>query len=133
MANQNDDKIKALLQSIEDKKSKMGTKPRAVWQTNGVIGEKNLNTISSIDVCVELAAQLMGRRDSIAEACRYLGVSRDVKDIEEALADLKLRVQIIQWDLEKKKLTVMESKLKELRSEDLRTADALDEISKDLG
>lgn len=133
MANPNDAKIKTLLQSIEQKKLQMGEKPRAVWQTNGVIEEKNINTINSVDVCIELAAMLIGRRDSIAAACGYLGVSRSGwKDIEDALDDLKLRVKMIQWDIEKKKLTAMETKLKQLRSEDLRTADELDDITKAL-
>jgi len=135
MATQNDAKIKALLQTIETKKGQMGTKPRAVWRTNGVIEEKNINTISSIDVCVALAAKLLLMKDSIAKACEFLGVP--VKDsgteTEDALSDLKLRVEMLQWDMEKKKLTALERQLKDLRSEDLKTEDALDSIVKDLG
>jgi hypothetical protein len=54
-------------------------------------------------------------------------------DIEDALADLKLRVEMLQWDLEKKKLTTLEKQLKDLRSEDLKTEDALESIVRDLG
>ncbi len=47
--------------------------------------------------------------------------------------DLKVRVQMIQWDAEKKKLTAMENHLKALRSEDAKTEDALEDITKTLG
>lgn len=134
MATKNDEKIKALLQSIEQKKEQIGSKPKAIWKTNGVIEERNINTITSIDVCVAIAAQLMGKKDSQEKACEFLGV--EVKDcgsdLDDALADLKLRVQMIQWDAEKKKLGVLEKQLKDLRSEDLKTEDALEAITKDL-
>jgi hypothetical protein len=134
MATQNDAKIKELLQSIELKKGQMGTKPRAIWKTNGVIEERNINTIGSIEICVAIAAQLISKQDSQEKACGFLGVAaKDCgTEISDALSDLKLRVQMIQWDAEKKKLTILENKLKELRSEDLKTADALADITKDL-
>ena len=134
MATQNDEKIKTLLQSIETKKTQMGQKPKATWLTNGVIEERNINTITTIDVCVSLASQLISKQDSQTKACEFLGVT--VKDcsneITYALSDLKLRVQMIQWDAEKKKLTALEKQLKDLRSEDLKTEDALADITKSL-
>ncbi|MCK9567433.1 hypothetical protein M0R72_00620 [Candidatus Pacearchaeota archaeon] len=135
MATQNDAKIKALLQTIETKKEQMGTKPRAVWRTNGVIEEKNINTISSIEVCISLAAGLLMRKGSYEKACEFLGLAVEVAgtDIDDALADLKLRVEILKWDIERKKLTALERQLKDFRSEDLKTEDALDAIMKDLG
>jgi len=139
MATKNDEKIKELLQSIEQKKAQMGTKPRAVWTTNGVIEEKNINTINSVDVCVSLAAQLISKQDSQQKACEFLGVATkdygrgtELAEIYDSLSDLKLRVQMIQWDAEKKKLTALETQLKNLRSEDLKTEDALASITKDL-
>jgi hypothetical protein len=134
MANQNDEKIKTLLASIEHKKTQMGTKPKPIWLTNGVIEERNINTITSIDVCIFLTAQLISKQESTQKACEFLGVA--VQDhgteIEDALQDLKLRVQIIQWDREKKKLTALETQLKNLRSEDAKTEDALEDILKNI-
>jgi hypothetical protein len=134
MSTQNDAKIKALLQSIEQKKEQMGSKPKPVWQTNGVIEERNINTINSIDVCVEIASKIIGKKQAYISACSFLGVAAEDYggDIDDALLDLKLRVKIIQWDTEKKKLSALEKQLKDLRSEDLRTEDALADITKDL-
>ena len=139
MASANDAKIKTLLQTIEQKKAQMGTKPRAVWKTNGVIEEKNINTINGLDDCITLTAKLINRKEAHEKACEFLGVSAaDFRGYsrlatDDALDDLKLRVKMIQWDSEKKKLTALENQLKNLRSEDLKTEDALADIVKDLG
>jgi hypothetical protein len=134
MANQNDNKIKELLKSIEQKKEKMGAKPKPSWKTNGIVAERNINTINSVDVCVELASQLIGKKESYDKACEFLGVKKESNtDIDDSLSDLKVRVQIIQWDVEKRKLNAMEMQLKDLRSEDAKTEDELDDIVKALG
>ena len=134
MANQNDNKIKELLKSIEQKKEKMGAKPKPSWKTNGIVAERNINTINSVDVCVELASQLIGKKESYDKACEFLGVKKESNtDIDDSLSDLKVRVQIIQWDIEKRKLNAMELQLKNLRSEDAKTEDELDDIVKALG
>lgn len=134
MANQNDNKIKELLKSIEQKKEKMGAKPKPSWKTNGIVAERNINTINSVDVCVELASQLIGKKESYDKACDFLGVKKESNtDIDDSLSDLKVRVQIIQWDIEKRKLNAMELQLKNLRSEDAKTEDELDDIVKALG
>jgi hypothetical protein len=133
MANQNDAKIKALLQSIEKKKEQMGTKPKPAWKTNGVIDERNINTINSIDVCIAMVSQLIGKKETYDKACEFLGINKDSSpDIDDALSDLKVRTQMVQWDIEKRKLTAMETQLKNLRSEDAKTEDALSDIAKDL-
>ena len=135
----NDNQIKALLSKIEDKRKELGAKPRAVWETNGVISGKNINTLNSIDNCFELTIQLIAERNSITAAADFLDLpelglsSSKAKYINNALKDLKLRVQILKYDDEKKKLVAMEKKLKDLRSEDLKTADALSDIAGSLG
>ncbi len=137
MSTQNDAKIKNLLKAIDDKKANMGTKPKASWETNGVINGRNINTMNSIDVCISLASELMLQKGMYDQACTFLDVdgngSELVKGIDDALHDVKLRVQMIKWDNEKKKLTVMEKQLKDLRSEDLKTEDALASLEKELG
>lgn len=136
MAN-NDEKIKELLKAVEDKKAKMGRKPRASWETNGVIEGVNINTITSIDKCVELASGLMMKSEFYHQACSILDVSATesnvVRYVNDALADIKLRTQMLKWDKENKKLMALEKKLKDLRSEDAKTKDELDDIVGKLG
>jgi hypothetical protein len=135
MASSNDAKIKALLQSIETKKEQLGTKPKGVWETNCVINGRNLHTLNTIEVCVTLASELLGQKGLYGQACTFLGVQAGdlMKGIDDALADIKLRVRMIKWDEEKKKLSAMEKQLKDLRSEDLKTEDALASFEKELG
>ncbi len=45
--------------------------------------------------------------------------------INDVLDDLKLRVDILKFDQEKKRLNDLESNLNDLRSEDLKTQDLL--------
>lgn len=137
MASVNDAKIKALLQTIETKRDSLGIKPKATWETNGVINGRNINTLTSIESCVTLASELMLQKGFYDAACNFLevdAVSLDlVKGIDDALKDVKLRVQMIKWDNEKKKLTAAEKQLKDLRSEDLKTEDALSSLEKEFG
>jgi len=137
MANDNDKKIKDLLTAIETKRKALGSKPKAQWKTNGVLESTNINTINSLDKCVFLASRLLQERSVTKEACEFLGVPQQDSErsswINDALDDVKLRTQIIKWEAEKKKLQAMESKLKDLRSEDAKTADALADIASALG
>ena len=132
MAKDNDSKIKNLLSAIEGKKKSMGTKPKPIWKTNGVLENTNINTINTTEKCVVLAARLLKEQQMTRQACEFLGVkvedSARAEYLNDALEDLKLRVQIVQWDAEKKKLQALENQLKDLRSEDLKTADALADI-----
>jgi hypothetical protein len=136
MAAINDSKIKTLLKAIEDKKDSLGTKPKGSLETNCVINGRNLHTVITIDGCVSLASELMLQKGLYDQACTFLdvdGTSDLVKGIDDALKDVKLRVQMIKWDNEKKKLSAMEKQLKDLRSEDLKTEDALATLEADLG
>lgn len=138
MATENDGKIKVLLASIEKKKEEMGVKPKGNWKSNGVLpGNVNINTLNSLDKCVGIASSLLMERQFLYDACGYLEVDKDqtrsLSKTDDYLDDLKLKVKIIKWDAEKKKLSAMEKKLKDLRSEDAKTSDELADITKDLG
>lgn len=141
MATENDNKIKTLLTAIETKREQLGVKPKAAWKTNGVVNVSgtptNINTINSIDKCVKLASSILREQLSFKEACKLLEVhekeSEDFLLYNDLLSDIKLKVQIIKWDEEKKKLSQMEDKLKDLRSVDLKTEDDLANIAKNLG
>lgn len=133
----NDTQIKKLLKQITDKKNELGDKPRSSWKTNGVFKDvsrsTNINTINSIETCVNIVSILLGERESRVSAAKYLDLPldfgcRDGFPIDDWLSDFKLRSTMILWDKEKKKLKVLESKLKDLRSEDAKTEDALADI-----
>ncbi len=135
----NDDKIKQLLGVIETKRVTLGTKPRMSLKTNGLLkleGKSvNINTVNSLVDCIRTVADIINVRDSYTKAAEVLEV--DIIEIpkyngfsfEEWIEDFKLKVKIIQWMIEDKKIKALESNLKNLRSEDLKTADALEDIT----
>lgn len=133
--NNNDEQIKLLLAKIEEKKKTLGKKPRATWLTNGVIDGTNLNT-ATVSKCVELAAKYLAEKKYVEEANTFLELqsnsSSNSEHVNNVLEDLKLRVTILKYEQEDKKLKAMEAQLKELRSQDLKTQDLLSEFSKDL-
>lgn len=132
----NDKKIKDLLKSIESKKAKLGTKPRAAWRTNGILKYErpmylNINTVNTTDKCVEALAYLLRERSFLKEAAELLGVKTNVEEVsvtDDYIADFKLRASIVLWDGENHKLDLLEQKLKDLRSEDSKTEEALSDI-----
>lgn len=130
---QNDAKIKEFLKTVEDKRSKLGTRPKSAWRSNGVVTVEgtmvNINTINSTAQIVSIVSNLMANQHFKAEAAKFLGLE-DFKDsaLDDQLADMKLRASILQWEVDKRKLGLLEDKLKALRSEDAKTADALDDI-----
>jgi hypothetical protein len=136
MGTTHDKKIKDLLSAVEKKRTDLGIKPKPIWKTNGIINNSNINTLNTVDRCVEIAVGLIQELDFTAQACEFLGVTDQDNDraeyLKDALDDLKLRVSMVKWEIEKKKLTAMEKKLKDLRSEDLKTEDELANMESDL-
>jgi hypothetical protein len=138
----NDNKIKELLKVIESKKEILGTKPRAAWKTNGILKRVNqphvnINTVNELDSCVDLVAELLQSKFHREESSKVLGVpfipvTWNGDSLEDWFHDLKLRASMITWDLEKKKLNTLETKLSDLRSEDAKTEDALTGIMQEL-
>ena len=140
MMAKNDEKIKEFLTKIISKKTSLGAKPKANYKTNCIIKLAdddrgvNLNTINSVDKCINLAAKAFLNKSMYSEACKFLEVpakdSSKLSETNDILDDLKLRTKMIVWEIEKKNLGAMENKLKDLRSEDAKTEDALSDISK---
>lgn len=139
----NDDKIKAVLKTIESKREKLGTKPANNLKTNGVLIKEpgshlNLNTINDIKTCVDTVAFILQKKNLIEESVKLLEIEYadytfNGYSFEDWLCDFKLRASIITWNQEKKKLTALEKKLKDLRSEDAKTDDAISDIMAELG
>jgi len=139
----NDLKIKDLLKVIETKEDALGIKPRASWKTNGIFicpngNSTNVNTIGTIEKCLDVVAIILREHSFKIEAAEQLGVSCDSIaayrgfSFEDWVHDFKLRASMITWDMEKKKLNILDKKLKDLRSEDAKTEDAISSIMKDL-
>jgi len=134
----NDEKVKELLAVIEAKKKTMGARPKVTaWKSNGILkfgdgSHLNINVAGSVEQCVEAVAYLLQKQSFLTEASKLLGVKYAEPSIEEYIQDFKVRTSMIVWDGEKKKLDVLESKLKDLRSEDAKTEDALSDITQAL-
>ena len=141
MATKNDEKIKALLEAIETKKQSLGTRPRLSLKTNGVITKDlndsfdtpvNINTLN-LDKCISTTAKLLSFKSTLRETMNFLELPEDPASlikVDEYLDDIKGRTKALLWDEENKKLKAMEDKLKELRSVDAKTEDAIGDIAK---
>lgn len=137
----NDNKIKSLLTQIKTKKTKIGQKPKGNWVTNGIFKDtyveyKNINVLDT-DTCVSLLSTLIKDQECRDKACSLLDVSGieltyNGFSFEDWVHDFKMRVCILKWDIEKRKLISLENKLKSLRSEDAKTEDAILDVMNEL-
>lgn len=129
----NDDKVKELLSVIEKKKNEIGAKPKAAWKSNGIFKQGdgshvNINTVNDIAKCVDVLAHLLKEQTFRKQASEMLGMEYSDPSVEDYIHDYKLRASMVKWDNEKKKLDILEGKLKDLRSEDAKTEDAISAI-----
>ncbi|MGD9728109.1 MAG: hypothetical protein AB7L09_02515 [Nitrospira sp.] len=141
----NDDKIKALMQKVEEQQKALGTKSRARWNTNAVFKYPsgdfiNLNTLNGGDLgkLIDAMSFLLSTESVRADAAKRLGIdpvpfAHGGYTITEWEEDFKLRIAIIQYDDRKKELDATKKKLKSLVSEGTRTEMELDEIESLLG
>jgi hypothetical protein len=138
----NDEQIKKLLGSIKEKRNKLGTKPKLSLKTNGLLKTDdgygiNINTVNTVEACIVAVATIVVDRDAKSEAAKLLDVDYEAPKyngfpLEDWIEDFKVRASVLKWKAEDMKIKTLEKKLKDLRSEDLRTADALDDIASEL-
>lgn len=139
----NDDKIKALLKKVAEKKEALGSKPKAQWNTNAVFKFNshefiNLNTVKDSTDLVRALSCLLQHQRCDATAAERLGVSIptfewDGYTVEQWEQDFKTRLSIIDYDGKKKELDALQKKLDSLVSEEARTEMELDNIEALLG
>jgi hypothetical protein len=140
----NDTEIKKVLEKIAKKRKEMGDRPQYVLKTNGVFkfdngaDYLNIHVVQKVEDCVNAVAFLLNQKALREEAAKLLEVSfedyrYDNFTFEDWVHDFKFRAATISWDIEKKKLTKLEKRLKDLRSEDAKTADAITDILGELG
>lgn len=138
----NDAQIKNLLEVVEKKKKELGDKPTRTSITNGLFkyddrNTVNINTVNDATVFVEILSFILDRKKTTEEASKRLGVEAKKFEwagftLEQWEEDFKSRVELIKWNQKKKDLDATNKKLKELISEDGKTAMALEEIAKSL-
>jgi hypothetical protein len=140
--NNNDSKIKELMEKVELQKAGLGPKPKAVYTTNCIVeinGRtcKNLNIMTKSEL-VDCLSYILESNHWANEARKRLGLSEvdavlesgySAKDYE---ADFKIRLSILNYNERKQKLDQTEAKLKALMSEDARTANALEDLEKSI-
>jgi hypothetical protein len=133
----NDDKIKELLNQLNDKKNKLGKRERHVLETNGLlkIDDKsfNINTINNPNVIVELLANLISRENNYNEAAKRLNIQSQFTwngyTIEQWETDFRNRLNVIEYDRKLKELKELENRLNSLISDDGKTSLEIDNIS----
>lgn len=138
----NDVKIEQYRKTIEEKRIELGEKPRAHYTTNALLKLPeagltcNLNLLNTIPACVDITQQLLMHTQFRDKANELLGTNVPYVignyTVEQWVADIKIRVSIIEWEAGNKKLQAMDKKLADLRSNDAKTADAIGDIAKEL-
>jgi hypothetical protein len=141
MSSKNDEKIKELLEIINLKRKNLGKKPKIFLRTNALLemeGENilNINTIQRLSECINIVSKILHKQELYTRAAKILDI--EIKEnehkisgfpVNDWIADLKSKADLIKWNIENKNIKAIEAKLKNLRSEELKTSDELDDIS----
>jgi len=129
--NTNDEKIMQLKSQIGEKKKNLKTKKRFTPLTNcsieidGVrLNLQVLNKENLIHLLVKLNSYLLSAVDlGLEDEYKYSGYS-----IDQWITDIKLKLDILKYDEEDKKLKELERKLENMLSSEKKVALAIDEI-----
>lgn len=134
-----DDQVKQLLAALEQKKLELGARPKAVLVTNGIykLNDKehvNLNTVNDLDILVKTYALIQSQHNSLVAAAFDLEIKYDAHVISgytlaEWKQDFLYRAQVINWQKREAELNAAKRKLESLVSEDLKTEQALADLS----
>lgn len=136
-----DNTVKQLLSKVEKQRKELGQKPKFQPLTNCkflIAGDNYINLhVAGKDDLVRGLAFLYMNQSYYNNAAEVLGF--DILpnwagySFDDWINDFKARSKSIQWAEDKKNLDAMEKQLKELMSEDGKTAAALESISALLG
>lgn len=138
--NKNDRKIKALRQLVEERRLELGERPIGNLLTDGIIPIDN-SRLNILDACreslVAAYATIKADYEKYLEAANELGFENyDFKFLgypfEYWKSDLKFASSLSRYNTRKKELGEIELRLKNLLSDDAKTAEALEEIEKSL-
>lgn len=138
----NDSMIQELLAKVEIQKKALGTKPRGTWITNGVFKFSssdfiNINIVTDFSRLGAALGFLLVQEEAFDKGCKSLGIDGTFKwdgyTRKEWEEDFRMRVSIIRYDANKKKLEAAQAKLNSLISEDARTAMELEDLKNLIG
>jgi hypothetical protein len=135
----NDDKIKQLMETISTKRKLLGIRPKVSYHTNGLLNLLNTSVlninIASENDLIEFISDLKQKEYFHKIACEELNIP--VKKfiynnyaVEDYIDDATARMSVILYDIKRKELDSLEKKLSTLLSEDARTENELNNISK---
>ena len=131
----NDKTIEDYRKKIEDRRSKLGTKPKISYESNGVLilnnTTTNINTLNTPD-CRRILAEVLLLKFGEKLVSDELGTSVPNYLFDDYIKDIKQRILVNSWQEEKKKLIVMDRKLTELLSDKAKTENAIKDITKEL-
>lgn len=128
--NANDEKIKELLEKIEAKIKELGCCPKLNLKTNGIFknGFISVNVnCATLEQLVDVVVFVQMRN----EARKILGLESEEID-NNWIYDCVQRVKQIKWQEEMTRLTEKQKQLKQLISEDVKTANLLSEIEEEI-
>lgn len=137
----NDQVIEAYREKVEAKRAALGNRPSVQYTTNALFpmdGRKlNLNTVGSIDHCIEVARDIAMQTNAQKQANEWLGTDKVLEiggySVEDWISDLKARMAALEWAQGKKELDAADKKLAELLSNEAKTANAISDIVGNLG
>lgn len=132
----NDNKIVEYRKKVEAKRTSLGNKPKKVFKTNGVFKHttfsENLNLLNTVEKCREFLAVVAILEVANQQVNKWLDREDVLKSgeysLEDYVDDVKLMVSIAEWEEEKRKLADMDAQLKELMSNEGKTAEAIADI-----
>lgn len=134
--NKNDKVIAQYQAKVEAKRKSLGTQPKVQYVTNalfpGVQGKINLNTLTDVAQCVDLARFIILSQSAHILACEAMDVEEDLTfgsyTSEEWIQDIRSRKDLLVWNIGKKELTAADKKLADLLSNEAKTANAISDI-----
>ena len=131
----NDKTIEDYRKKIETKRSKLGTKPKLSYESNGVLilnnKTTNINTLNTID-CRKILAEILLLKFGEGLVDKELGTEVTEYLLDNYISDIKQKILVNSWQEEKKKLIAMDRKLAELLSDKAKTENAIKDITKEL-
>lgn len=131
----NDKTIEDYRKKIEDKRGKLGTKPKLSYESNGILILNNKTTninILNTSECRKMLAEILLLKFGEGLVDKELGTKTPNELFDDYIKDIKQKILINTWQEEKKKLTAMDKKLAELLSDKAKTENAIKDITKEL-
>lgn len=143
MTTKNTDQIVIdLLNKVKEKRKSLEKKQKAKWITSCTIGYNpnsvtdriNIQTVSDINILVDICAFLQNKEQAFNRARETLQVDVEFSymgySVQDWITDLKTRIDFISINTEKKELAALEARIDKLVTNDQRREIELEEILK---